>query len=66
LDADGFVGQTIEIAGDEIAGVKPQDSLSRAASKPITYRRFPDSLLQENAFSVGLQICSTMADLRGM
>ncbi|MBY3465807.1 NmrA/HSCARG family protein [Rhizobium laguerreae] len=45
-----FVGQTIEIAGDEVTGTSLQESLSRAAGKPISYNRFPDSLLQENAF----------------
>jgi uncharacterized protein YbjT (DUF2867 family) len=45
-----FVGQTIEIAGDELTGIRLQESLSRAAGRPITYSRFPDSLLQENTF----------------
>ncbi|WP_144113267.1 NmrA/HSCARG family protein [Paraburkholderia sp. BCC1886] len=45
-----FVGRTIEIAGDELTGLRLQDSLSRAAGKPIAYYRFPDSLLEENAF----------------
>lgn len=45
-----FIGQTIEIAGDEVTGRSLQQSLSRAAGKPISYSRFPDSLLQENAF----------------
>jgi len=49
-DADRFGGRTIEIAGDEVTGESLQDSLSRAADKSITYYRFPDELLKENAF----------------
>lgn len=49
-DPARFAGQTIEIAGDEITGTSLQASLSRAAGRTITYSRFPDSLLQENAF----------------
>ncbi|WP_321960928.1 NmrA/HSCARG family protein [Paraburkholderia sp. J7] len=44
-----FANQTIEIAGDAVTGASLQDSLSRAAGKSITYQRFPDSLLRENA-----------------
>ncbi|MCV3765646.1 NmrA/HSCARG family protein [Rhizobium sp. TRM95796] len=47
---DRFVGETIDIAGDEITGQRLQDSLSRAAGKPIAYSRFPDSLLRQNSF----------------
>ena len=47
---DRFAGRTIEIAGDEVTGASLQDSLSRAAAKPIVYHRFPDTLLEENAF----------------
>lgn len=49
-DAERFAGLTIEIAGDTVTGTSLQESLSRAAAKPIAYHRFPDSLLQENAF----------------
>lgn len=45
-----FAGRTIEIAGDEVTGADLQDSLSRAAGKPIAYHRFPDSLLEANPF----------------
>ena len=45
-----YFGQTFEIAGDETTGQGLQDSLSKAAGKPIAYQRFPDSLLQENPF----------------
>lgn len=47
---DRFAGRTIEIAGDEITGAGLQDSLSRAAARPIAYQRFPDSLLEDNPF----------------
>jgi len=47
---DRFAGRTIEIAGDEITGAGLQDSLSRAAARPIAYHRFPDSVLEENPF----------------
>jgi uncharacterized protein YbjT (DUF2867 family) len=49
-DPDKFVGRTIEIAGDEVTGITLQDSLSHATGAPITYHRFPDSLLKEDAF----------------
>lgn len=45
-----FAGKTFEIAGDEVAGNEMQEVLSRAAGRPITYSRFPDSLLEQNAF----------------
>ncbi|MDQ0996372.1 uncharacterized protein YbjT (DUF2867 family) [Phyllobacterium ifriqiyense] len=44
-----FSGRTIEIAGDEITGNGLQEAFSRAGRKTITYQRFPDSLLQQNA-----------------
>lgn len=47
---DRFIGRTLEIAGDELTGNSIEKSLSRAAGRPITYSRFPDSLLQENSF----------------
>lgn len=45
-----YVGRTIEIAGDSVTGASLQKSLTAAAGKPILYSRFPDSLLEENAF----------------
>ncbi|MGK6317287.1 NmrA/HSCARG family protein [Neorhizobium sp. DT-125] len=45
-----YAGRTLEIAGDEVTGLDLQDALSRAARQPITYKRFPDSLLAENRF----------------
>ncbi len=49
-DPGRFAGRTIEIAGDEVTGADLGDKLSRAAGKPITYLRFPDSVLAENDF----------------
>ena len=48
-DPERFSGRTIEIAGDDITGNGLQGAFSRATGKKITYQRFPDSLLQQNA-----------------
>lgn len=45
-----YVGQTIEIASDELTGAQLGERLSHAAGEPITYQRFPDSLFEGNAF----------------
>ena len=45
-----FAGKTIEIAGDEVTGNDMQEVFSRAAGRTITYSRFPDNLLVQNAF----------------
>ena len=42
--------KTIEIAGDAVTGRELAAAFSLAAGRPIGYHRFPDSLLQENAF----------------
>ncbi len=42
--------QTIEIAGDAVTGAELAEEFSLAAGHPITYQRFPDSLLEHNAF----------------
>ena len=49
-DPERFADRTIEIAGDEITGSGMQEVLSQAAGRTITYNRFPDSLLEQNAF----------------
>lgn len=49
-DPERFAGKTIEIAGDEVTGTEMQEVLSRAAGRTITYSRFPDRLLEQNAF----------------
>ena len=45
-----FQGRTIEIAGDTLTGTAVAEKMSRAAGRPITYRRFPDSLLESDRF----------------
>lgn len=45
---------TIEIAGDTVTGTELAEKFSRAAGRSITYQRFTDSLLQQNAFLGGL------------
>jgi uncharacterized protein YbjT (DUF2867 family) len=47
---DQFAGRTIEIASDALTGAQLGEALSRAAGKPIAYLRFPDSILEKNAF----------------
>lgn len=49
-DPDSFAGRTIEIASDEVTGRDLGVKLTRGAGRPIEYRRFPDTLLRENAF----------------
>lgn len=49
-DPEQFGGQIIEIAGDQVTGERLQDALSHAAGRPIRYQRFPDAVLEENAF----------------
>jgi uncharacterized protein YbjT (DUF2867 family) len=43
-------GRTIEIAGDQLTGAELGETLARAAGRPITYRRFPNALLEKNVF----------------
>ena len=47
---DRFAGRTIEIAGDEMTGAQLGDSLSHASGEPIAYLRFPDDMLEGDAF----------------
>jgi uncharacterized protein YbjT (DUF2867 family) len=49
-----FGSQTIEIAGDAVTGAELAEKFSRTAEHPITYHRFPDSLLEQNTFLGGL------------
>lgn len=53
-DRARFGSRTIEIAGDSVTGAELADKFSRAAERPITYHRLPDSLLEQNAFLGGL------------
>lgn len=52
-DPDRFVGQAIPIAGDAVTGDQLAAALSRAAGRPIEYRRFPEPVLAENAVMRG-------------
>lgn len=45
-----FGSRTIEIAGDCVTGATLGEKLGRTLGRPITYQRFPDSLLEHNAF----------------
>ncbi|MBN3940734.1 NmrA/HSCARG family protein [Nostoc sp. NMS9] len=49
-----FGSQSIEIAGDTVTGAELAEKFSRTAERPITYHRFPDSLLEQDAFLGGL------------
>jgi len=44
---DRAFGRFINIAGDEITGSDIQRELTEALGRPITYRRFPDALLEQ-------------------
>lgn len=71
-DPERFAGRTIEIAGDEVTGRGIQDVLSRAAGRTITYHRFPDSLLEQDAFLGRLAAlvddgrCAGVADIEAL
>jgi uncharacterized protein YbjT (DUF2867 family) len=45
-DPTKFGAQTFEIAGDTVTGAELAAKFSRTAARPITYHRFPDSLLE--------------------
>jgi uncharacterized protein YbjT (DUF2867 family) len=45
-----YAGRTLEIAGDALTAERLERSLSDAAGEPIAYRRFPDSVLEQNPF----------------
>ncbi|WCS24875.1 NmrA/HSCARG family protein [Methylobacterium sp. NMS14P] len=47
---DRFAGRTLEIAGDEMTGAKLGERLSNAAGQAISYLRFPDVVLEGDAF----------------
>lgn len=42
---DRFVGTSLNIAGDEVAGVDIGAAMSRVVDSPVSYQRFPDALL---------------------
>lgn len=49
-DPERFAGRNIEIAGDQLTGRELGEKLTCAAGQPIRYQRFPDALLEQNAF----------------
>lgn len=49
-----FRSRPIKIAGDAATGADLAAKFSQAAGRPIAYGRFPDSLLEQNAFLGGL------------
>ena len=53
-DPAKFGAQTIEIARDTVTGTELAEKFSRTAAQQIVYHRFPDSLLEQNAFLGGL------------
>jgi uncharacterized protein YbjT (DUF2867 family) len=64
-DPTKFGAQTIEIAGDTVTGAELAAKFSRTADRPITYHRFPDSLLEQNAFLNGLARLVDLGRLAG-
>jgi uncharacterized protein YbjT (DUF2867 family) len=64
-DPAKFGAQTIEIAGDTVTGAELAAKFSRTADRPITYHRFPDSLLEQNAFLGGLARLVDLGRLAG-
>lgn len=49
-NTERYTGRTIPIAADELTGFQIEEVMSKVAKQPITYRRFPDALLEENLF----------------
>lgn len=47
-DRDRFVGEAISIASDAVTGDQLAAALSRAAARPIQYRRFANAVLAES------------------
>lgn len=45
---DRFGGRTVEIAGDALTGTEIADQVAHAARRPITYRRVPQGLLDQD------------------
>jgi uncharacterized protein YbjT (DUF2867 family) len=64
-DPTKFGAQTIEIAGDTVTGAELAAKFSRTAERPITYHRFPDNLLKQNAFLGGLARLVDLGRLAG-
>jgi uncharacterized protein YbjT (DUF2867 family) len=45
-----YGGKALELSGQDVTGEELERAFTRAAGRPIRYRRFPESLLAENAF----------------
>lgn len=48
--SERYAGQTFAIAGDELTGLQIQEVMTAVVGRPITYQRFPDTLLAQNEF----------------
>lgn len=48
-DKGRFGGKTMKIASDRVTGRELETAFTEAAGRPITYERFPDDVLAENA-----------------
>lgn len=44
-----YLGQTIELAGDQLTGQQIADAIARTTGSPISYAQFPPSLLEQNS-----------------
>lgn len=64
-DPATWASRTIEIAGDAVTGAELADKFSRTAERPITYRRFADSLLEQDAILGGLALLVEQGRLAG-
>jgi uncharacterized protein YbjT (DUF2867 family) len=49
-DRERFIGQTIEIAGDQVTGQDLERLFGAAAGRRIPYARFSDEVLEANSF----------------
>lgn len=45
-----YAGKALELSGQDVTGEDLERSFTRAAGRPIRYRRFPETLLADNAF----------------
>ena len=48
--SERYAGQTFAIAGDQLTGLQIQEVMTAAVGRPITYHRFPDTLLAQDEF----------------
>ena len=49
-EPERFLSRAFDIAGDSLSGTALAEKFSRALGRPIAYRRFTDSLLEQDAF----------------